>query len=82
MKTQLLTPNSFLPLAITFSPNQAQVAIGGNDNQVTIWDVNNWDSPKLVHRLPHRAAVKAMEFCPWAPYLLVTGAGSQDRTIR
>lgn len=43
---------------------------------------DKWKSPKLLHRLQHNAAVKAMSFCPWAPYLLATGAGSQDRTIR
>lgn len=70
-------------LAIAFSHDQTQVAIGGNDNQVTVWDVGeNWENSTLIHRLPHKAAVKALGFCPWAPYLLATGAGSQDRTIR
>lgn len=68
--------------AIAFSLDQKQVAVGGNDNLVTIWDVKDWGRPTLVHKLAHRAAIKAMEYCPWAPYLLATGAGSQDRALR
>lgn len=49
---------------------------------VTIWDVSDWSQPKLIHRLAHKAAVKALAYCPWCPSLLCTGAGSQDRTIR
>lgn len=29
----------------------------------------------------HRAAVKAMAFCPWRPHLLATGGGSTDKMI-
>lgn len=69
-------------LAITFSPDKSQLAIGGNDNLVTVWNIEDWANPKLVYLMPHKAAVKALAFCPWCPSLLTTGAGSQDRTIR
>lgn len=68
--------------AIVFNPMGNQIAVGGNDNLVTVWDVSNWKVPKLEYKMPHRAAVKALAFCPWCPTLLATGAGSQDRTIR
>jgi meiosis-specific APC/C activator protein AMA1 len=68
--------------AIAFSPGGNQIAVGGNDNLVTVWDVSNWQEPKLEYKMPHRAAVKALAFCPWCPTLLATGAGSQDRMIR
>lgn len=68
--------------AIAFSPSGNQIAVGSNDNLVTVWDVSNWEEPKLKYKMPHRAAVKALAFCPWCPTLLVTGAGSQDRMIR
>lgn len=32
--------------------------------------------------LPHKAAVKAVAFCPWSRSLLATGGGSKDRNIR
>lgn len=38
--------------------------------------------PQLMLVLPHKAAVKALAFCPWFPTLLVTGGGSKDRCIR
>lgn len=69
-------------LAITFSPDESQLAIGGNDNLVTVWNIQDWKNPTLVYRMPHKAAVKALAFCPWCPSLLATGGGSQDRTIR
>lgn len=33
------------------------------------------------HRFPHRAAVKAMAWCPWLSGLLATGGGSNDKCI-
>jgi WD40 repeat protein len=36
---------------------------------------------KSKHRWHHRAAVKAIAFCPWQRGLLATGGGSNDRCI-
>lgn len=58
------------------------MAVGGNDNCCTIWDIENICSPKLRYLLPHHAAVKAIAYCPWSKSLLATGGGSKDRTIR
>lgn len=60
----------------------AQLAVGGNDNSCTIWDITNLKSPKLKFDLQHTAAVKAVLFCPWLKNLLATGGGSKDRFIR
>ncbi|KAL3230672.1 Meiosis-specific APC/C activator protein AMA1 [Nakaseomyces bracarensis] len=59
-----------------------QLAVGGNDNSCTLWIVKDILSPKLAHILPHKAAVKAVAFCPWSKSLLVTGGGSKDRKIK
>lgn len=59
-----------------------QLAVGGNDNACTIWDTTNLSGPRLQFVLPHKAAVKAVAFCPWSKSLLATGGGSKDRTIR
>lgn len=38
--------------------------------------------PRLQFVLPHKAAVKALSYCPWTHALLATGAGTKDRNIR
>lgn len=58
----------------------SQLATGGNDNLVSIWDARVLDAPKF-QKTNHRAAVKALSWCPWQPNLLATGGGSYDRHI-
>ncbi|KCV69959.1 hypothetical protein H696_03424 [Fonticula alba] len=35
-----------------------------------------------IMRVPYRAAVRALAWCPWKPSLLAAGGGQADRTIR
>ncbi|KAI9806531.1 MAG: ubiquitin-protein transferase activating protein [Piccolia ochrophora] len=58
----------------------AQLATGGNDNLVSIWDARSLAAPKFT-KTNHRAAVKALSWCPWQLNLLATGGGSYDRHI-
>ena len=58
----------------------AQLATGGNDNLVNIWDARSLNAPKFT-KTNHRAAVKALSWCPWQLNLLSTGGGSFDRHI-
>lgn len=58
----------------------AQLATGGNDNLVSIWDARSLAAPKFT-KANHRAAVKALSWCPWQLNLLATGGGSYDRHI-
>ena len=58
----------------------AQLATGGNDNLVSIWDARSLGAPKF-QKTNHRAAVKALSWCPWQPNLLATGGGSYDKHI-
>lgn len=58
----------------------AQLATGGNDNLVTIWDARSLNAPKF-QKTNHKAAVKALSWCPWQLNLLATGGGSYDRHI-
>ena len=57
----------------------AQLASGGNDNLVNIWDARS-SVPKFT-KSNHRAAVKAIAWCPWQANLLATGGGSSDKFI-
>ncbi|KAG0684243.1 hypothetical protein C6P40_005026 [Pichia californica] len=59
-----------------------QLAIGCNNNNSSIWDISDLNSPKKLFHLKHEAAVKAVAFCPWMPNLLATGGGSRDKNIR
>ena len=57
-----------------------ELASGGNDNLLMIWDAAN-DRP--THRITaHQAAVKALAWCPFQANLLATGGGTADRTIK
>lgn len=69
---------------LKWSPNGTQLASGGNDNLVCIWDNANTSSQwspkfKFDH---HSAAVKALAWCPWQNNLLATGGGTADRHLR
>ena len=56
------------------------LATGGNDNKVSIYDINH---NRIVHQFTeHNVAVKALAWCPWQKEVLATGAGSADRHIR
>ncbi len=57
-----------------------QLATGGNDNLVSIWDARSLAVPKFT-KTNHKAAVKALSWCPWQPNVLATGGGSYDRHI-
>ena len=65
---------------LEWRPDGAQLATGGNDNLVTIWDARSLNAPKF-QKTNHRAAVKALSWCPWQLNLLATGGGSYDRHI-
>ena len=58
----------------------AQLATGANDNLVSIWDARHLAAPKFT-KTNHRAAVKALAWCPWQSNLLATGGGSNCRQI-
>ncbi|KAF6010417.1 hypothetical protein HII13_003192 [Brettanomyces bruxellensis] len=59
-----------------------QMAVGCNENKCTIYDISIPTRIVRMHSLEHKAAVKAVAFCPWMPTLLATGGGSKDRSIR
>ena len=82
---------------LKWSPDGTQLASGGNDNLLNIW--NEMDENPAFQRNEHQAAVKgtvpkkkkkfnskllfeAIAWCPWQPRLLATGGGSSDRKIR
>ncbi|CAA2968566.1 cell division cycle, cofactor of APC complex-like [Olea europaea subsp. europaea] len=71
---------------LKWSASGSQLASGGNDNLLHIWDrsMASSDSPtQWLHRLEeHTAAVKALAWCPFQGNLLASGGGGSDRCIK
>ena len=68
---------------LKWSPNGQQLASGGNDNLLHIWDASAMTGGGPLHRLEgHQAAVKALAWCPFQSNVLASGGGSADRTIK
>lgn len=70
---------------LEYRADGAQLAAGGNDNLVSIWDVRNAhgdsSSQPLYVKTSHRAAVKALAWSPYQLLLLASGGGTSDKTI-
>jgi len=58
-----------------------QLASGGNDNSLCIWDIGS-SRPRFTKQNFHQAAVKALAWCPWKSNLLATGGGTADKSIK
>jgi cell division cycle protein 20 (cofactor of APC complex) len=71
---------------LKWSPSGQQLASGGNDNILHIWDASTASSQGpsgYLHRLDdHQAAVKALAWCPFQANLLASGGGTADRCIK
>lgn len=66
---------------LAWSPCGTQLALGGNDNLLTIWDNRKFDRP--LHKIQdHTAAVKALAWSPNQRRILASGGGTADKTIR
>lgn len=69
---------------LKWSASGCQLASGGNDSLVFIWD-RSFASPNAqwLHRLQdHTSAVKALAWCPFQANLLASGGGVGDDTIK
>ncbi|KAI9099515.1 WD40-repeat-containing domain protein [Phlyctochytrium arcticum] len=64
---------------LKWRPDGMFLASGGNDNKVVLWDAK-MSTPKFT-KGEHKAAVKAVAWCPWQLNTLATGGGSHDRTV-
>ncbi|QLG71272.1 hypothetical protein HG535_0B03110 [Zygotorulaspora mrakii] len=65
---------------LSYKKDGLQLASGGNDNTVMIWDTRI-SMPQWVKRT-HTAAVKALSWCPYIPNVLATGGGQTDKHIQ
>ncbi|CAD8088198.1 unnamed protein product [Paramecium sonneborni] len=72
---------------VTFDGNELQLASGGNDNRVFIWQLRggntNTDNQYVSWEIKsHKAAVRALAWNPNSSGILATGGGNQDKTIK
>lgn len=77
---------------LKWNEDGTSLASGGNENYLCIWDAsmssrsrNNTFSSDVSPRLvlkQHKAAVKALDWCPFNRGLLASGGGTADRSIK
>lgn len=71
---------------LEYNKSGQQLASGGNDNLVCIWDIRQSTQGidkalPLFTKTSHTAAVKALSWCPYQSNLLASGGGSNDKSI-
>ena len=64
---------------LKWAPNGLQLASGGNDNILNIWDAGETTPRSQI--MHHQAAVKALAWCPHQSNLIASGGGTADRKI-
>ncbi|KAL6342526.1 hypothetical protein AAG906_012374 [Vitis piasezkii] len=73
-------------IVATFRGHRQELASGGNDNLLYIWDrsmASMHSRSQWLHRLEdHTAAVKALAWCPFQRNLLASGGGGSDGCIK
>jgi cell division cycle 20-like protein 1 (cofactor of APC complex) len=65
---------------LSFNSYDWNLASGGNDNKVLVWDVAK--SSEVLRMSEHTAAVKALSWSTHQNGLLASGGGSTDKTIK
>ncbi|KAI8540421.1 hypothetical protein RHMOL_Rhmol09G0262700 [Rhododendron molle] len=68
---------------LKWSASGQQLASGGNDNLLHVWDDRSRSRTQWLYRIEeHTAAVKAVAWCPFQESLLASGGGSRDKCIK
>jgi cell division cycle 20-like protein 1 (cofactor of APC complex) len=76
----ILFPNTFQVCGLKWSYDNRQLASGGNDNRLYVW--NQHSAHPVLKYTEHTAAVKAIAWSPHLHGLLASGGGTADRCIR
>ncbi|KAJ4786195.1 hypothetical protein LUZ62_037441 [Rhynchospora pubera] len=66
---------------LKWSHDDRELASGGNDNQLLVWNQRSTQQP-ILRLTEHTAAVKAIAWSPHQHGLLASGGGTADRCIR
>lgn len=79
--TSILSGHRQEVCGLKWAYDETQLASGGNDNKLMIWNAANFRSPTMRFS-DHQAAVKAIAWSPHQHGLLVSGGGTADRCMR
>jgi len=66
---------------LSWSLDGTQLASGGNDNILNVWESNDATKARFT-MTDHTAAVKALAWCPFQANTLASGGGTADGCIR
>ncbi|PON71073.1 Guanine nucleotide-binding protein, beta subunit [Parasponia andersonii] len=68
---------------LKWSEGGKMLASGGNENHIYMWESSKMSSSNFLHRFTgHRAAVKALAWCPHQSEVLASGGGTNDGSIK
>lgn len=67
---------------LKWSPDDRLLASGGNDNKLLIWNLKKIGNECEKKINAHTSAIKAIDWSPTKFGFLLTGGGTQDRTIK
>ena len=67
---------------LVWNDEGTMLASGGNDDKVYIWNISNLKQPCNRNTMEHKAAVKALAWCPFQSGILATGGGTADTMIK
>jgi len=67
---------------LKWSPDDRLLASGGNDNKLFLWNLKKIGNECEKKFNAHKSAVKAIDWSPHKFGFLLTGGGTQDRTIK
>ena len=68
---------------LKWSPDDRELASGGNDNMLMVWQPGQASSTEPIQRfVGHQAAVKAIAWSPHQHGLIASGGGTADRCIK
>ena len=79
---RVLTAHKQEVCGLKWSPDFRQLASGGNDNKLFVWNTLLASSEPVCTFSDHCAAVKAIAWSPHQSGLLASGGGTADRHIR
>lgn len=67
---------------LKWSPDGKELASGGNDNLLNVWQPTYSNAAPVIQFTQHTAAVKALAWSPHQHGLLASGGGTLDKCIR
>lgn len=67
---------------LKWSPNERELASGGSDSKLLVWNVSGSSTAPMHRFQDHTAAVKAIAWSPHQSSVLASGGGTLDKCIR